>query len=114
MFGNNRFSRNHLNKKKNQEQRSKSMFVLYWVQALATVTALFSFWSCIATGDTTALTVLIPSVFVDASAVTALVLWKRKNERAFSFFSDKEMRKAIEWFKEHDIDPVDFFRALKE
>jgi hypothetical protein len=99
---------------KSKKENSKSMLVLYWVQTLATATALFSFWNCIYAGDASALTVLIPSVFVDASAVTALVLWKRKNERAFSFFSDEEMRKAIEWFKEHDIDPIDFFRALKE
>lgn len=104
----------HKNKKTERTAISRSMLVLTWVQALATITAFFSIWHCITTGDPTALTILIPSVFVDASAVTALVLWKRKNERAFSFFSDREMRKAIEWFKEHDIDPVEFFRALKE
>lgn len=90
------------------------MLVLIWVQILASITAIFTIWNCISTGDSTALTVLIPSVFVDASAVTALVLWKRKNERAFSFFSDDNMKKSIEWFKSHDIDPIEFFRALKE
>ena len=109
-----RININKLESKKDNGERSRSMMVLVWVQVLATITALFSFWNCWSTGDSSALTVLIPSVFVDASAVTALVLWKRKNERIFSFFSDEKMRKSIEWFKDHDIDPVEFFRALKE
>ena len=101
-------------KKGIKQPRSRSMLVLIWVQVLATVTALFSFWLTVVTKDPSVLMVLIPSVFVDASAVTALVLWKRKNERAFSFFSDERMRESVEWFKNHDIDPVDFFRAFKE
>lgn len=114
MFANKHFSDKKRSKGEEKGDYSRSMVVLIWVQLLATVTALFSFAIVIITNDSMALTILIPSVFVDASAVTALVLWKRKTERIFSFFSDKEMRKSIEWFKEHDIDPVDFFRALKE
>lgn len=113
MFTNKRIALKN-DKPKDKRQHSQSMMVLIWVQVLATVTALFSFWNCVTTGDSTALTILIPSVFVDASAVTALVLWKRKTENIFSFFSDKEMRESVEWFKDHDIDPVEFFRALKE
>ena len=93
---------------------SQSMVILVWVQVLATITAFFSFWLTIATRDPSVLMVLIPAVFVDASAVTALVLWKRKNEKSFSFFSDEKMREAVKWFIENGIDPVDFFRALKE
>lgn len=101
-------------KQKNKRQRSQSMLVLVWVQVLATITALFSFWLTVKTQDPSVLMVLIPAVFVDASAVTALVLWKRKNERIFSFFSDEKMRESFEWFLAHNVDPVDFFRAFKE
>lgn len=97
-----------------KKPHSKSMWILSWVQILATLTALFSFWQTVETKDPSVLMVLIPAVFVDASAVTALVLWKRKNERIFSFFSDEKTREAMKWFKENDIDPVDFFRAFKE
>lgn len=117
MFANNLFSlKSHkgCGKQKNKNQRSQSMLVLVWVQVLATVTAFFSFWITVKTQDPSVLMVLIPAVFVDASAVTALVLWKRKNERIFSFFSDEKMRESFEWFIEHNIDPVDFFRAFKE
>ena len=101
-------------KKIDKKPHSKSMWILSWVQILATLTALFSFWQTVETKDPSVLMVLIPAVFVDASAVTALVLWKRKNERIFSFFSDEKTREAMKWFKENDIDPVDFFRAFKE
>lgn len=108
------FNRKTIHKKESEIMQSKSWGILVWAQALATVTALFSIGHCICTGDSSALIVLIPSVFVDASAVTALVLWKRKNENIFSFFSDQKMRNAVEWFNERNIDPVDFIRALKE
>ena len=101
-------------KKIDKKPHSKSMWILSWVQILATLTALFSFWQTVETKDPSVLMVLIPAVFVDASAVTALVLWKRKNERIVSFFSDEKTREAMKWFKENDIDPVDFFRAFKE
>lgn len=107
------FNNNSIKHKKFKIE-SQSMAILVWVQVLATVTALFSFWITIVTKDPSTLMVLIPAVFVDASAVTALVLWKRKNERSFSFFSDEKMREAVKWFIENNIDPVDFFRALKE
>lgn len=93
---------------------SQSMVILIWVQTLATITALFTFWITIITKDPAALMVLIPLIFVDASAVTAIVLWKRKNEKSFSFFLDEKVREAIKWFVDNGIDPTDFFRALKE
>lgn len=109
------FMRNlNIKNSKKKAPHSKSLWILIWVQALATITVVFSFWAVKETGDTSALTVLIPSVFVDASAVTALVLWKRKNENVFAFFQKDEMRQTIEWFNEHGIDPIEFFRALKE
>lgn len=110
------YRQNTKNSKKRVDKKthSKSMWILSWVQILATLTAFFSFWQTVETKDPSVLMVLIPAVFVDASAVTALVLWKRKNERIFSFFSDEKTREAMKWFKENDIDPVDFFRAFKE
>lgn len=93
---------------------SKSMWILIWVQVLATITIIVSLIMCVVTQDTTILSVLIPSVLVDASAVTALVLWKRKNENVMMFIRDKTIQTAIQWLMEQGIDPADFIRAFKE
>lgn len=103
-----------MNKKKEKIPPSKSMLILIWVQVLAAVTVILSFVMCAITMDTTILTVLIPSVFVDASAVTALVLWKRKNENVMMFIRDKTIQNAIQWLIDRNIDPSDFLRAFKE
>lgn len=93
---------------------SKSMWILIWVQVLATITIIVSLIMCVVTQDTTILSVLIPSVLVDASAATALVLWKRKNENVMMFIRDKTIQTAIQWLMEQGIDPADFIRAFKE
>ena len=101
-------------KKVKQAPSSKSMWILIWVQTLATITIIASLVMCVVTQDTTILSVLIPSVLVDASAVTALVLWKRKNENVMMFIRDKTIQMAIKWLMEQGIDPADFIRAFKE
>ena len=101
-------------KEKKQMPPSKSMWILIWVQVLATITIIASLIMCVITQDTTILSVLIPSVLVDASAVTALVLWKRKNDNVMMFIRDKTIQTAIKWLMEQGIDPADFIRAFKE
>lgn len=102
------------NKKNNKTPMSKSMIILVWVQILATIVSVFGMVTCIIYGDLSVLCYLIPAIFVDASAVTALVLWKRKSENVLMFLMDDRMRNAVEWLTSQGIDASDFFRAFKE
>lgn len=93
---------------------SRSMAVLIWSQVLAGIVSIFTMIMCAVTRDLTPLMYLIPAVFVDASAVTTVVLWKRKHENVINFVSDARVYAAVEWLKSKDVDPVDFIRILKE
>ena len=101
-------------KLKEKKDISWSMVVLTWAHVLAGIVALFAMIMCAVTKDMSILAYLIPAVFIDAPAVTAVVLWKRKHENIIAFLSNKRFKAAIEWFKEKDIDPAEFIRVLKE
>lgn len=103
----------------NKQQKEKkdfswSMIVLAWSQLIAGSVAIYTMIRCAQTGDLTPLAYLIPAVFVDASAVTAVVLWKRRSENVIAFLSTKKFKDSIEWLKNKDIDPAEFIRVLKE
>lgn len=99
---------------KEKKDSSQSMMVLVWVHVLASIVAIFTMVMCVYTNDLTSLAYLIPAVFIDAPAVTAVVLWKRKHENVIAFLSNEKFKKAIEWLKTKDIDPAEFIRVLKE
>ena len=100
---------------KNKEKKiSWSMFILIWAQLLASIALVFALIMCYRMNNLDPLAYLIPAVFVDASAVTAVVLWKRKHENIIIFLSSEKFKKAIEWLKSKDIDPAEFIRVLKE
>lgn len=104
------------NPKKVKEKKdiSWSMVVLTWVHVLAGIVAVFTMAMCIWQGNMDPLAYLIPAVFIDAPAVTAVVLWKRKHENVIAFLSNKKFKDAIEWLKTKDVDPAEFIRVLKE
>ena len=104
------------NQKTNKEKKdfSLSMVVLAWAHFIAGVVAIFTIVMCACSGNLDPLAYLIPAVFVDAAAVTAVVLWKRKHENVIAFLSNKKFKAAIEWLKEKDVDPAEFIRVLKE
>ncbi|MGN0629051.1 MAG: hypothetical protein ACI4IW_05440 [Oscillospiraceae bacterium] len=93
---------------------SRSMIVMIWAQALAGLTSVFTMIMCAITYDLSPLLYLIPAVFVDAGAVTTVVLWKRKHENVLNFISDSRVHAAVEWLKSKDVDPIEFIRILKE
>ena len=100
---------------KNKEKKiSWSMFILIWAQLLASIALVFALIMCYRMNNLDPLAYLIPAVFVDASAVTAVVLWKRKHENIIIFLSSEKFKKAIEWLKSKDIDPAEFIRVLKD
>lgn len=105
-----------LNYKRQKEKKdfSWSMVVLAWVQFIAGVVAVYTMVMCAYTGDLASLAYLIPAVFIDAPAVTAVVLWKRRSENVIAFLSNKKFKDAIEWLKAKDVDPAEFIRVLKE
>lgn len=107
---------NKIKEKKVKEKKEFSwgLAVLIWAHLLAGAVSIFTMVMCAYTGDFTSLAYLIPAVFVDASAITAVVLWKRKHENVIAFLSNEKFKKAIEWLKTKDVDPAEFIRVLKE
>ena len=101
-------------KVKEKKDFSWGLFALVWVHILAGIVAIFTMVMCVLTKDLTSLAYLIPAVFIDAPAVTAVVLWKRKHENVIAFLSNEKFKKAIEWLKSKDVDPAEFIRVLKE
>lgn len=116
-----KFEMNISKDKKQKEKKVKEkkgfswgLAILIWTHLLVSVVAIFTMIMCVLEKSFEPLAYLIPAVFVDASAITAVVLWKRKHENIITFLSSDKFKKAIEWLKSKDIDPAEFIRVLKE
>lgn len=100
--------------RKTKRPASKGFILCVIIQSLAAIVTIYTIVMCTVTGDLSPLTVLIPAIFVDASATTAVVLHKRKSENIIAFLEDQNFKNTATYFMQQGVDFVDIIRAMKE